>query len=733
MALHAVMATCLAAGACSHTKGDTQREAKPIPSSTEPASASTWLGEPDAATAALASAAGNDVAVLLLLRSAAWQPLQQTLARLGGENGPLRASSMVEFLHHALKRWNRDLTVLPVASDGWDFTRPIALALVAPPEAGPMAAAAAVIAAGLPRPIHLRMLFPAKDVAKLAGAVAAALEANRRASKAGGDRYLVDGSNGSRTAVQIVEGDGHVRLELVHFDAIEESHVFRRAEVGPTLWAALDRDLAALRPPAVAPAHDLGMRLLHGARGLLTARVDLDAAVRFLVGHAMGRAVAAETVVDPSMRKMIIAESMSTWLTGGALMSGSPAEAEDITFAVDVDRGIEVAWASTLTPSGRRVWREATAGNLQPMPPASSAALFGMTVSLDWARLTKSAEPWFSGGDGKLDMQDMLNRLEEAGVLGWLALMAQPGAAWRAFWQSGNEASRAHLGGEVLPNGVAIELFGLGVESAKLRPSLRVTTRFPQHDPMVPKLAALVGPMLKQTGVPDASVEHGRRPDGDVLVVSVDPPGTPSVTGSARAQAAAPAMLARFFGRPADLAAQMGARSGKSRGIREVPEGLLALLRQIRSLDGSLQVGPRQLAGTFVLALTGQPEWKTLQLPVEPAAVGSEEEAGRASAGQLCLARAIDDFYRFMCVVAAVSLDDKLALFDQNMEDHHTDLQCAMADSASSAEATAFDSLVRYTRNLFVKGQARSEARRDEERSDTSPRPKARGRRARHR
>lgn len=645
---------------------------------------------PDPTTLKMLRGAGDGACVTALLRPERWDQATATLAPLlaGVEQPALQAVLAAADPYAAFRtlvQHTAPQEKLPAELVGWDQKRPLVAALFIPQLNDLVLAARSVLPVTFERirdqavpPFRHRVLIPATDSRALAESLLAVFEAAdfvtpAAALKLAEDprRHLLIGPGGL-AALALVAEPNWVRVELAYqghpFDPDAETRQARYADM-----------LAA--PPAPQDRFDSPAWRLAAAGGHLAALHVRPWKLRDLASQiGAGHLVRAVMMADAAHQQMLLARGLAEVANGSLLMSPEGAEIEDLAVAWDLDGGLRVLAAASLSAHGWRVWRAGLqAGRLPPMPAADGA------LAWMWSRT------------------DLNTLLSTAGSLPALAQARRPREAAQAIQQCGlfcplHMLLRAPLGAgrtaldfvpvdlsQKLPRGMSLALLDLhpdepsrplsaagaalmqpGFNTQPLRTALGELERELLHGARFDLRTGARGEdeLVRLTLGVDADEAFGSSPDaGD------------DVLGAGRI----------------DLQRLLAASGLQPKIAAEAPPAAAALQR-LGSWRWRSRLVERALIGESLLSLDPQREpaaW-TDSDALAADAWHNGAPAPELSRGQRCLRRVTRGMVQAFSALAAAAPDQRELLLAEAIEEVQGDLACAagQADTRQRAERT---------------------------------------------
>lgn len=672
-----VLALSLLAGACAGAK--TARHG------TQTGSDGLWPGLPDARTAQLAAAAGDDALVLAMIHPDAWKGLGRLLTRIEGYDAlikqypwiksdnlwhPMRVLLGLEQAHPAY---------LPATPKGWDSTRPLALALVDSDPRGLLARYNATFLDGEDLPTHLRILIPASDPSALARALEDELGSLSGQPTHPG-RYLLEIGSLMRLAVGVVPAEGHVRLELLY-----SGNQHTRTDSGDELGPRLARALQPPRQPSTKPASDPITGLLVNGRGV-SVRVRLPELARRLLLEAPMKLKSREAFQDPNMEATLTVVGIGEILDGYLLGSAGEPELAEVAFALEIDTEIRATSLTRLTSAGHRQLAGFLDKTATPLA-ISSKALLGLSIRSSDANGAKQVEPLFSPEFRVTDSEELRSLVERSGLAGWLALMSRPSGLWRSSLDGGNPKTDT-AGQALIPTDLSFELVDLQPE---MKPVFRVRWRMPQGEPGTSPFTKLVKKYdrtLKRSHA--TAIEEERRANETVATWSVNTEGI-GPAGSPLGQAQAP--LGTFFlsrWRPAVIADKLerNVPSDKADGAR----CLLDLLKLFEHGEGSLGWQNGWLVGQARIAPMEDSKRHTRVPALENKRATVPNT--RPSLGPISIERAAVRVRELLRGLSNIAPNERVPAVTRQQDELQSDLRLAKLDPSLQAEAAAIDRLL---------------------------------------
>jgi hypothetical protein len=652
---------------------------------TAPAHA-TWPGQPDARAAKLVAAAGDDVLALAMISPDAWTGLRQLLGKID-TNGMLRRQLPMLESDDIWQPLGVALGLLPAASaaaprplPGWDRARPLALAFVDDDARGVLSSLCArLVDPDLP-PVHLRILVPTSDEAALSRAFAEVF-AEARANTILPGRYVLESRFGQRLAIAVVPAGDHLRLELLYLQPNDE-----RLHNEAALRALLDRVAKPPRPRAVDPSSDAVARMLSSGHGL-GASVRPDRLARWFLLDAPTKMRQALVDVPPEFRAQLQAKGTSEMLNGYLVTSAGEPEVAELGLALEIGSAIRAVVLAKLTETGKQQL-SGLVNETGTAMATSPDALGSLAIAVSDRAGAKRGEPLFGPGLRMKDTDDLIRHAQEAGMAGFLAVLARPGGLLQTLLADEAIANGMNLRA-TLPADVAFDLFDFDRND---KVSFRLRGRLPKEVAAMPAWLQLLRAMASETrGGPGLNLEEEKRADGTWLSWTANMTGRPiGAAPAGRAELPAGTFCTARV-RPAAIGERMGQASEVD--YRNEEDWLLQqLLAQFVQVDARLRWHDGYLVAQTSAALAGQPA----PAPFEPALPVEENRVVGPRPGKTspALLRAVLGARDLSDALANVPPQDRLRILAHGRSELATDLDLARRDSATRDEAAALDRLL---------------------------------------
>ena len=331
--------------------------------------------------------AGAGAAVVLVVRPDRWSASRAVLAGLTA--GPDLHSKQKQILG-AADLWSAVGATLealgrrepwPGAPSAWDRKRPLVLALISPPPAGPLSVVQAAVSFA-PMSFRSRVLVPATNSRALVGELASL--ATRMGCKpprkpgnapAGGGTTLL--CEGAQLAARFLPREDHVEIELLHSGRLNEDEL--KAAFAP----------APRAPGRLSNSSSPALRFMESSTGLVSAYArpwQLRSLLLYLSAMQIPSAVYG---ADPNIRSQLQALGISELFM--ALLATSPEGAELEDAALDLNlRGpstLHIKSVITLTGHGEKLLSTITVAPGTKGKPKQ--ALVSVRHSVDPSRLAR--------------------------------------------------------------------------------------------------------------------------------------------------------------------------------------------------------------------------------------------------------------------------------------------------------------------------------------------------------
>jgi hypothetical protein len=633
-------------------------------------------------SAALVAAAGDDAIAVVVAHAKSWTGLRQVLGKIDGFEEVVRREPWLGSDDPGPALWQlfgiegakpeaAPESPPESALAGWDQTRPLVLALVGAPPRPLLGLIESVLFGSELVPMHLRVLVPTTDTAKLTASLKRSLSAYQAAGAP--SRYLLPSAHGGRLAIAVMPAEAHVRVELLAFGESEATDA--------ALQAQLDGATKPLRPRPMLANDPIAQLLTRDHALAASLRPRELAQLLWMSGPVKVRQ--AIHYVDPAQSSRLMAMAISEILEGYLVTTAGEAEIAEAAAAVWQEPQMRLVTLIRPTPAGR----PQLAALVDPtgVPAATTPdALASLALVNPEPSAATAVVPLFSPEFAMPSTEKLLHSVQVAGLSGWVALLARPAGAVRALLADPELNALGLSAGASAPD-ITFEFLDIVPNGG---PSLRLRFRLPRGRQSQPAWLKQIAELTQQAsglGVVDAKQDS--QADGTWLTWTLNPGPSSTHAPVGRAKLAPGTQMA-LAARPAAIMARL--EKGDS-NMRE-QHGLLDLVRQCERVEGTVQLQQGWLVGQLFATPTGAAA--TAPLPIEIPAEAQTAEQTRGGRGRASLERAMKNFSEALEAMANVASGDWPALWAQSGRELRRDIDLAKREPDVRDEAIALDRLI---------------------------------------